>query len=123
MSTVTDFVRADKEYGQLLSAIVSAKNARSPLPTLVAGLCDGATDAVYASLLNDLKNEDKRTALLIFPDEKECVRMQTSKPPIIVIITKKLSSNFLLITFLFFRIFISFTSWFEDMIIWNFQVF
>jgi len=77
MSTVTDFVRADKEYGQLLSSIVAAKNARTPLPTLVAGLCEGATDAVYASLIKDLKNEDKRTALLIFADEKECVRMQT----------------------------------------------
>ena len=69
MSTVTDFVRADREYGQLLNAIVSAKNARSPLPTLVAGLCDGATDAVYASLIKDLKAEDKRTALLIFSDD------------------------------------------------------
>ena len=76
MSTVTDFVRADREYGQLLDTIISAKNARSPLPTLVAGLCDGATDAIYASLLKDLKREDKRTALLIFSDEKECVRMQ-----------------------------------------------
>ncbi len=74
MSTVTDFVRADREYAQLLNAIVASKNTRNPLPTLVAGLCEGATDAVYASLIADLKTKDKRPALLIFPEEKECVR-------------------------------------------------
>ncbi len=77
MSIVTDFVRADKEYTELLKAILSAKNARTPLPTLVSGLCDGANDAVYASLIKDVKKKDKRTALLIFSDEKECVKMRS----------------------------------------------
>lgn len=77
MSTVTDFVRSDKEYSQLLSAIISAKNARTPMPTLVSGLCEGATDAIYASLLSDLKVKDKRTALLICSEEKECVRIHS----------------------------------------------
>ena len=73
----TDLVRTDREYAQLLKAIVSSKNARTPLPTLVSGLCEGATDAVYASLVKDLRKTDKRTALLIFPEEKECVRMRS----------------------------------------------
>ena len=73
----TDFVRSDREYSQLLRAIEQSKNARTPLPTLVSGLCEGATDAVYASLLKDLRRTDKRTALLIFPEEKECVRMRS----------------------------------------------
>ena len=79
MSTTlaTDFVREDREYSQLLRAIVQGKSSRTPLPTLVAGLCEGATDAVYASLLKDIKKTDKRTALLIFPEEKECVRMRS----------------------------------------------
>ncbi len=77
MSTVTDFVRSDREYSQLFSAIVNTKAARTPMPTLVSGLCDGATDAVYASLLSDLKVKDKRAALLICSDEKECVRLRS----------------------------------------------
>ena len=77
MSTVTDFVRSDREYEQLLSALLYAKKARTPLPTLVSGLCEGATDAVYASLLSDLKAKDKRAALLICSDEKECVRLRS----------------------------------------------
>lgn len=77
MSTVTDLVRADREYSQLLEAIIASKTARTPLPTLVAGLCEGATDAVYASLIHDLKTKDKRTALLICADEKECVRLRS----------------------------------------------
>lgn len=72
-----DFVRTDKEYAQLLQAIELAKSARTPLPTLVSGLCEGATDAVYAALLQDLKKNDRRPALLIFPEEKECVRMRS----------------------------------------------
>ncbi len=77
MSIVTDFVRADREYSQLLKDVLSAKSARTPLPILVSGLCDGATDAVYASLIKDVRAKDKRTALLIFSDEKECVRMRS----------------------------------------------
>ena len=78
MSTTlaTDFVRVDREYSQLLRAIGDAKNLRAPLPTLVSGLCEGATDAVFACLLKDLKQFDKRTALIILPEEKECVRLR-----------------------------------------------
>ncbi len=76
MSTVTDFVRADREYGQLLDAVFAAKDARTSLPIPVSGLCEGATDAVYASLLKDLRKKDKRPALLIFADEKECTKAE-----------------------------------------------
>ena len=69
MSIVTDFVRSDREYAQLLEAIAALKNSRTPLPILVSGLCEGANDAVYASLLLDLKKKDKRVALLICADE------------------------------------------------------
>ena len=75
MNILTDCVRNDREYGQLLNAIAAAKqSSRPPLPMLVAGLCDGASDAVYVSLLEDLKKHDKRPALLVFSEEKECVR-------------------------------------------------
>ena len=77
MSIVTDFVRSDREYAQLLSALSALKTSRTPLPILVSGLCEGASDAAYASLLLDIKKKDKRAALLICSDEKECVRLRS----------------------------------------------
>lgn len=77
MNILTDSVRADKEYGQLLTTVKSLKSARTPLPVLVSGLCDGATDAVYAALSEDTKKFDKRPILMICSEEKECVRLCT----------------------------------------------
>ena len=74
---ITDSIRVDGNYKQLLKAMVDAKNANRPLPLAVTGLCEGATDACYAALLSDIKRIDKRTALLICSDEKECVRMKS----------------------------------------------
>ena len=75
MNILTDCVRADGEYRQLLRALVDSKTARTPLPLLVSGLCDGAADAIYASLIEDIKSSDKRAVLLICSEEKECVRV------------------------------------------------
>ena len=58
-------------------AISNAKVSRTPLPVLVTGLCDGASDAMYVSLLEDLKKSDRRPALLLCPEEKECVRIRS----------------------------------------------
>ncbi len=77
MSLVSDFVRSDREYTALLGSVLSEKNARNPKPILVSGLCEGAADAVYASLIKDIKQKDKRPALLIFSEEKECVKMRS----------------------------------------------
>ena len=75
MNILTDVVRADREYGQLVGEITSAKkNARSSFSILVAGLCEGATDAIFVSLTEDLKKQDKRPILIVFSEEKECVR-------------------------------------------------
>ena len=77
MSIVTDLVRTDKEYGELLRSVISSRSVRTPLPTLAVGLCEGATDAIYASLLKDLKDKQKSPALLICAEEKECVRLRS----------------------------------------------
>ncbi len=77
MNIVTDCIRADGEYSQLLKALAAAKTANRPLPLAVTGLCDGAADVCYAALLDDVKRFDKRTALLICSEEKECVRVQS----------------------------------------------
>ena len=77
MNIITDSVRAQSEYRQLLLAIADSKNANRPLPLAVTGLCEGATDACYASLLEDIKAFDKRTLLIVCSEEKECVRIKS----------------------------------------------
>ena len=76
MNQLTDIVRRDREYDQLLAAIKMASTSRTLYPILVSGLCDGAADAVYVSLIEDLKKEKQGPALLILPEEKECVRIR-----------------------------------------------
>ena len=77
MSTVTDFIRLDKEYAALLDSVNSAKSSRTPLPTLVSGLCEGASDAAIATLIKDTKKEEHGTTLILLPDEKSCVRLSS----------------------------------------------
>ncbi len=76
MNTITDSIRTDGEYKQLLLAISEAKNANRASPSAVTGLCEGATDVCYAALLEDVKKIDSRTALLVCSEEKECVRLK-----------------------------------------------
>ncbi len=77
MNILTDSIRTDREYGQLLRSLADAKKRNNPLPLAVTGLCEGATDVMYATLLEDVKSFDKRPALAICPEEKECVRLKT----------------------------------------------
>jgi len=77
MNILTDSIRKDKEYGELLSAVVKGKTAPRALPILISGLCEGASDAVYASLVEDIKKTDKRAILFICSEEKECVRVKS----------------------------------------------
>ncbi len=77
MSTVTDFVRLDKEYAELLHTIRSTANFKTPFPTVVSGLCEGASDAVFVSLIKDLRKDREDPVLLILPDEKSCVRISS----------------------------------------------
>lgn len=75
MSIVTDFIRLDKEYGALFDCIYGASRARTPLPTLVSGLCDGASDSALVTLIKDLREKKSGTVLILLPDEKSCVRL------------------------------------------------
>jgi len=76
MNLLTEGIKKDREYTELLKAVIDSKTARVPKPILVSGLCDGATDAVYLSLIEDTKKKDKRTLLIICSEEKECVRLK-----------------------------------------------
>ena len=74
MSILTESIRQDIEYKQLLKTV--ERDFRSnPLPILASGLCDGASDAFLVSLLGDTANYRGGTALLFCPEEKDCVRV------------------------------------------------
>ena len=74
MSIISDVIRTDKEYRELLHATKLAFSAVKPLRIAAGGLCDGASDAAVISLIEDLKKEGRGAALIICAEEKECVR-------------------------------------------------
>ena len=77
MSFITDSIRLDSEYKQLFDCVKKEFSAHKPYPIAVSGLCDGATDAAYVSLVSDTEGFRKKTPTVIFcPDEKECLRLQ-----------------------------------------------
>ena len=69
-----DFIRLESEYKQLLDT-VKGEYTHKPLPVLVSGLCEGASDALYVSLVRDVLDFKKKSVLLICSEEKECVRL------------------------------------------------
>ena len=86
MNLLTDIIRADGEYTELLAAV--RRNFKDkPLPLLANGLCDGATEAFCVSLIEDIctplspdggktREGKRRTALVVCPEEKDCVRFK-----------------------------------------------
>ncbi len=77
MSFITDAIRQDGEYSQLLDAVKKELRTHKPYPIAVSGLCEGASDAAFVSLIGDTKAERGRMPLVIFcPEEKECLRLQ-----------------------------------------------
>ncbi|MBQ9131526.1 MAG: transcription-repair coupling factor [Clostridia bacterium] len=74
MSMLTSCIRLDPEYRQLLRT-VERDFRENPLPILASGLCDGASDAFLVSLLQDTQKYRGGCALLVCPEEKDCVRL------------------------------------------------
>ena len=83
MSILNQAIRLDKEYRALLHTAELAFAAVKPLKIAASGLCDGAADAAYVSLIEDLKRRreegarglsDARAALIVCAEEKDCVR-------------------------------------------------
>lgn len=76
MSLLNDTIRLDSEYGQLLHALEQSFRREKALPLLASGLCEGAGDAFLISLLQDTATiRDGKAALLICPEEKDCLRL------------------------------------------------
>ncbi len=77
MSLLTSPIRSDPEYIQLLEAV--RRNFKNkPLPLLANGLCEGAAEAFIVSLIEDAVLPDHRTALLVCPEEKDCMRLRAT---------------------------------------------
>ena len=77
MSFITNAIRLDSEYKQLLDTIKKEFRTHKPYPIAISGLSDGASDATYVSLVSDTKEYRGKMPLIIFcPEEKECLRLQ-----------------------------------------------
>ena len=75
MKLLTDAIRADTEYGDLLKTTKQEFRQKKPQPIQVNGLCEGANEAFCVSLLHDLA--DHGPALMLCHEEKECVRLKS----------------------------------------------
>ena len=76
---LTDGVRLDSEYKELLKVLKKVSVSANPQPILLTGLCEGAADAAYASLIEDIlgfSSVRKAPVLLVCAEEKECVRLK-----------------------------------------------
>ena len=74
MNLLTDAIRQDGEYEQLLATAKRGFRDKS-LPLLANGLCEGAADAFAVSLIRDTASLTPSPALVVCPEEKECVRL------------------------------------------------
>lgn len=72
---LTDAIRSDTEYEDLLRTAQQEFKQKKPQPIQVNGLCEGANEALCVSLLHDLS--DRGPALVLCHEEKECVRLRT----------------------------------------------
>ena len=77
MNILTDWIRSDGEYKHLLRTIAEQRAAKNPLPTVVAGLCEGAADATFAALVEDIARVSggRHPVQIVCAEEKECRRM------------------------------------------------
>ena len=73
MNLLTDAIRQDGEYEQLLAAVKRGFRDK-PLPLLANGLCEGASDAFITSLLQDTASLSPSPAIIVCAEEKECLR-------------------------------------------------
>ena len=79
-SILTDSIRREGEYRELSKALGKIASHANPQPILLTGLCEGASDAAYVSLIEDMREaaggEKKNPVLLVCAEEKECVRLK-----------------------------------------------
>ncbi len=77
MNFLADCIRADKEYNQFTESVLKEYHKQKSLPISVSGLCDGASDALAIAFVEDLKKSIGKMAIIVCPEEKECVRIKS----------------------------------------------
>ena len=71
--TAQSGIKRAPEYRDAVDCVRSQLKSKSPRPILVTGLCEGATDAFFASLSDEL-HENKLVFFL--PSERDCARYE-----------------------------------------------
>ncbi len=71
---ITDVLRSDGEYRQLLETVKNLGGAK-PLPMLLTGMCQGVTETFCAAFAADMAAEKRTPILLLCPDEKDATRL------------------------------------------------
>ncbi len=76
LNPITDVIRLEDEYSQLLDTVRREFASRNPYPIAVSGLCEGAADAALVSIVKDTENQRNNTPLVVVcPEEKECLKL------------------------------------------------
>ena len=65
MSFITEAIRLDGEYRQLLDAVHKELRTHKPYPIAISGLCDGASDAMLVSIVEDTRSQRSKMPMLI----------------------------------------------------------
>ncbi len=78
MNIITNILKHEREYNELLSTVREQMSMRVPHPSRLVGLCDGARNAVFASVISELRALGSSPILLLVPDEKEALRAYNS---------------------------------------------
>ncbi len=75
---ISDSIRHEHEYTELLKSVHEQINKKQPLPLLVTGLSEGSRIAFYVSLASDMKKKYGKGFLLIVSDEKQALKIVNS---------------------------------------------
>ncbi len=78
MKIISNILKNEREYNELVNTVKEQMQSRVPHPSRLVGLCDGARNAVFASLIKDIRENGASPVLLIVPDEKEALRSYNS---------------------------------------------
>ncbi|MBO5040872.1 MAG: transcription-repair coupling factor [Clostridia bacterium] len=74
MNLISNILKNEREYNELLNTVKEQMSARVPHPSRLVGLCDGARNAIFATVISELRRCGSHTVLLLVPDEKEAMR-------------------------------------------------
>ena len=78
MPNITEILRGEREYCELVSTLREQQQSRLPRPARLIGLCEGVRNLLVASLLEEVPRPNSEPVLLIVPDEKEAMRTSSA---------------------------------------------